>query len=245
MQDQNLAATDSTTSEAAVSAKRKPSDDEILERIYRAIVQQRLAPGAKLGEESLCEVFGVSRTRIRRVLLSLSNRRVVELFPNRGAFVARPSAQEARHVFEARRAIELPIVRRAAERADRADIRRLLNHIEQERRAQSGGDRETAIALSGGFHLLLAEIAGNLVLAEFLANLVSRSSLIIGLYGVGGAPNCSYGEHEEVATALANSDVEQACTLIEEHLRHTERGLRLSDEAPGDADFRRVFAEIG
>lgn len=244
MQDRSLAHDDSAAAESGISAKRKLGDDEILERIYRAIVQQRLAPGTKLGEESLCEVFGVSRTRIRRVLLSLSNRQVVELVPNRGAFVARPSAKEARHIFEARRAIELPIMRRAAERASPSDVRRLLAHISQERSAQSAGDRETAIALSGDFHLLLAEIAGNLVLAEFLANLVSRSSLIIGLYGVGGAPDCSYGEHEEVAAALADGDAERACALMDQHLRHTERGLRLSDEAPAEADFSRIFAEI-
>ena len=54
--------------------------------------------------------FGVSRTRIRPVLVRLANEQVVTLTPNRGAAIAQPTAQEAREVFEARRLIEPRLV---------------------------------------------------------------------------------------------------------------------------------------
>lgn len=59
--------------------------ETIVERIFAAVVEQRLPPGTKLSESALCEAFGVGRMRIRRSLLLLSSREVVELLPNRGA----------------------------------------------------------------------------------------------------------------------------------------------------------------
>ncbi len=217
------------------------SDDDILGILYRAILEQSLTPGTKLGEEALCEIFDVSRARIRRVLLSLANREVVELHPNRGAFVARPSPREARHVFEGRRAIETTIVRRAAERIGEKDVMRLRSHLDQEEKARRKGDRRAAVKLSGDFHLLLAAIAGNGVLERFLANLVSRTSLIIALYGTGAAINCAVGEHREIVDALAARDGERAAALTEAHLLHIEAALRLGDDSPSEPDLKSIL----
>jgi len=79
-----------------------PTEATIVERIYEAVIDQRLSPGTKLPEGALCEAFGVGRMHIRRALLVLANREVVELKTNRGAFVAQPTAKQARDVFEAR-----------------------------------------------------------------------------------------------------------------------------------------------
>ena len=83
------------------TAERDPkaeelAEEEIVERIFEAVIDQRLPPGMKLSEAALCEAFGVGRMRIRQSLLLLSSREVVELQPNRGAFVASPSAEQAR-----------------------------------------------------------------------------------------------------------------------------------------------------
>jgi DNA-binding transcriptional regulator YhcF (GntR family) len=101
-------------------AIRQPlSDAVVVERIVAAVMEQKLPPGAKLAENSLCEEFDCSRGQIRRILVVLSDRGVVTLHMNRGAFVSSPKADEARDVFEARRAVERTIVLSAAARADR------------------------------------------------------------------------------------------------------------------------------
>ncbi len=69
------------------------AEEDIVERIFEAVVEQRLPPGTKLSESALCDAFGVGRMRIRRSLLLLSSREVVELHANRGAFVASPTAK--------------------------------------------------------------------------------------------------------------------------------------------------------
>lgn len=48
--------------------ERENTQDEIYEKIYVAILEHRLHPGTKLGEERLAEIFGASRARIREVL---------------------------------------------------------------------------------------------------------------------------------------------------------------------------------
>ncbi len=100
---------------AVAAATKLPMDGNgaegrVYDQIHKAIVERRLEPGTKLGEEALREIYGVSRAQIRSVLVDLSHAKVVELRPNRGAYVAQPSVREARHVFEARRAIEAAIV---------------------------------------------------------------------------------------------------------------------------------------
>src|SRR2546428_10634168 len=82
----------------------------VFDRIHRAILEQRLPPGTKLGEESLSSLFDVSRARVRRILLRLAHDKSVELRPNRGAYVAQPSAQDPREVFTPPRIVEAHIV---------------------------------------------------------------------------------------------------------------------------------------
>ena len=133
---------------AAPDDLRQPlSDGAIFDRIVAAVMEQKLAGGAKLPEAALCEAFDCSRSQIRRVLVVLAERGVVTLHPNRGAFVANPSADEARDVFEARRAIERSIVLSAASRIER---RRALRAPRQRpRRRPAPKPRATAASRSG------------------------------------------------------------------------------------------------
>ena len=222
--------------------RRQPhSDAAIVDRIVAAVMEQKLAAGAKLPEAPLCEAFDCNRSQIRRVLIVLAERGVVTLHPNRGAFVARPDAEEARNVFEARRAVERSIVIAAAARHDEAAIAQLRDTAREGGEAEARGDRSESIRLSGVFHLRIAEAGGNAVLSKFLEDLVARTSLIIGLYGSRVARSCSEEEHEALVAALETGDRERAALLMERHLAHVERLLDIRDAGPTAADIRSVF----
>ncbi len=218
-------------------------DQFVYERIHQAIIEQRLPPGTKLAEEPLSSLFGVSRARIRRVLLRLSHSKAVELRPNRGAYVAQPTTQEAREVFTARRVIEAHLVACVANDLTPQQRQRLERHVALEHAAHERGDRGAAIRLSGEFHVLLAQIAGNEVLTRFLRELVSRTSLIIALYGGPGLSYCAYDEHQALLTEIAAGRVQEAVDLMTRHLERIEARLDL-DRIPGTSvDLREVFAE--
>ena len=218
-----------------------PSDAAIFDRIVAAVMEQRLAAGAKLPEAALCEAFDCSRSQIRRVLVVLAERGVVALHPNRGAFVAKPSADEARDVFEARRAIERSIVLTAAGRIDANALSELRANARAGGVAETAGDCNESIRLSGQFHLRLAEVAGNALLTRFLEDLVTRTSLIIGLYGSRSARSCSEFEHDAVIDALARRDGPGAAAVMEHHLKHIESALDIRDGAEAPVDVRRLF----
>jgi DNA-binding GntR family transcriptional regulator len=218
------------------------SDAAIVERVVRAVMEQRLTAGAKLPEAPLCEAFDCSRTQIRRVLIVLAERGVVTLHPNRGAFIASPDAEEARNVFEARLAIERSIALAAAGRMDSAALDRLRENARAGGAAEARGDRSESIRLSGHFHLRLAETAGNAVLMKFLEELVARTSLIIGLYGSPTRRACLEDDHAALVEALGDRDGPRAAELMDKHLRHIESLLDIHDAVETPADIRRVFA---
>ncbi|WP_127902329.1 GntR family transcriptional regulator [Solirhodobacter olei] len=204
------------------------TEGEIVERLFEAVMERRLPPGTKLSESALCEAFGVGRMRIRRCLLLLASRDVVELRSNRGAFVASPTADQAREVFEARLAIEPAIARMVTSRATAAQIAALEEHIHDEVRAQQTGSRHEAIRLSGQFHVRLAEAAGNGILVKTMKELVTLTSLILGIYGASGTTPCRDHDHVSLIDAIRGGDGDKAALIMREHLADIEASTDLS-----------------
>jgi DNA-binding GntR family transcriptional regulator len=213
---------------------------EVYERIWNAILDHSLPPATRLVEERLCEIFGLGRTRLRQVLQRLAHERVVTLMPNRGATVAKPSVREAREVFAARRVIEAGTVAGFIESATRADCQRLAEHLEREQAAWRDRDRRAMIILSGEFHLAIAEIAGNRILAEMLRDLISRSSLIIAVYRLPGTASCPPHEHRLLVDALKHRE-KSAVDLMLQHLDHVAEELRLEEASGQRVDLRSVL----
>lgn len=223
-----------------VRAEREKTVDEIYERIYAAILEHRLHPGTKLGEEKMADIFGVSRARIREVLARLAHEQIVELFPQRGAYVAKPTTEQARDVFEARRLIEPAVLRRLVDTLTTEKIQRLRQHIELEADARRRGDKRAVIRLSGEFHTLLAELAGNSALARSMRELCMLTCLTIFLYDAPTAQSCRDDEHQMIIDAVAKKDRGRAEKIMLEHLDHIEGSLQL-DESNGEADLEAIF----
>jgi len=218
-------------------------DDVVYAHIFDAILEQRLAPGTKLSEEALGEIFGVSRTIIRRALSRLAHEGVVLLRPNRGAVVASPGAEEARQIFYVRRMIERAITELACKNAKPEQIAALRQMVIDERDCFSRGDRGMGIRLSGEFHLKLAEAAGNQTLLGFLRSLISQTSLIIALYESSSRAHCSDAEHDQVIDAIEAGNVEVAVDLMMRHMDSVDAKLNLDGETASD-DLHAVFSHL-
>lgn len=229
------------------------TDNEMYERMVSAILDHRLLPGTKLGEDKLATAFGVSRTRIRPVLVRLASEQVVTLTPNRGASVAQPTVQEAREVFEVRRMIEPTLVELFIAGAAQLDIDRLTVCIVEEEAARAEGDLHRAIRLSGDFHLHIAQAAGHQTLGRILREMVSRTSLILMTYSpspqemreAGEAGNeaslCGCREHRALLDAIRLRDPREAARLMREHLGRLESQLRFAAPAAPVPDLSRLF----
>lgn len=211
-------------------------------RVMTAIVEHRLPPGTRLGEERLARAFGVSRTLIRQVIERLSHEGVVTVQSRRGAVVASPSIEQAREVFAARRLIEPDLVRRAISRATPADVQRLRAHAALEAGAREARDRRALVRLSGEFHQLIADMAGNRYLAKVLRELEVLTSLVILLYDGPHMSACPHHEHEALVDAIEAGDAARAVSLMAEHLDHVERSLDFGGQPGHEVDFDAIFA---
>lgn len=256
-------------SDQKTQAGTPPSDEEIHQRFIEAIIDQRLLPGTKLVEDKLGQAFGVSRTRVRQVLIRLAQEQVVTLEPNKGASVAQPSIEDAREVFEARALVEAVLVGRFIERATPADLQALEECIEAEEEARREGDHATALRLSGRFHLMIAEVSGHQTFARMLAMLISRTSLILMSYAplarserqaLAAVPArwvdaCRCNAHRGVLTALREArrpragmaDVAtwltEAQQRMREHLGDMEAGLCFNLPDAPQADVVDLFSQ--
>lgn len=224
-------------SESPVAASTPPAVDrlasieEIAQDLTTAIVEKRLPPGTWLREEALGRVYGVSRTKIRAALLTLSKEKLIEMIPDKGAFVSKPSVQEAREVFGIRRLLESEVVRLLTAKAKPKDYQALEQHVRAERAALRTSPHGTVREkLLGDFHVALAEATGNHTLAELVRELVARSSLIAMLYHSSNDSHCSHDEHAGFLRLCRSGDTEAAVASMTEHLTRIEASLQLSPD---------------
>ncbi|GKT22168.1 GntR family transcriptional regulator [Acidovorax sp. SUPP3334] len=204
----------------------------IVSHLTRAIVDHRLLPGAKLAEQKLADHFGVSRTLVRQALFQLSQKRLVRLAPARGAFVAAPSADEARQVFAVRRMLEAEMTRAFVREVTPARIRALREHVAREKAAVDEADMQGRTELLGDFHVRMAELMDNQVLAQMLGELISRCALITLMYQSADEAAHSHDEHAEIVKALAARDEERAVRLMDAHLLHVQASLAFDRKLP-------------
>ncbi|TFY98509.1 GntR family transcriptional regulator [Ramlibacter rhizophilus] len=211
-----------------------PADIEarIYASVFEGVMSQRLAPGTKLPEARLCELFGVSRAVVRKVLQRLAHDHIVQLRPHRGAIVAVPTRAETQQIFEARRALEAAIVRLVAERATPADLQGLREQLRQEHAQMHRHDQPAWARLASAYHLRLAELSGNPILRRYLTETVSRCSLLVATHQPPGNAACEHEEHERIVDCIARGDADAAVQLMEQHLLALEHHLLLDRPTP-------------
>lgn len=189
----------------------------IYNALWHAIIEQALQPGAKLPEDAIGEKFGASRTIVRAALGRLAAEGLVELRRNRGAAVATPSWNEARDVFDVRIGLERLVVARLTGSLTRDQLKALKAHVDAEEEAQ-GSNMPLQIRLATAFHIKLAEMTGNPVLARYVSEVASRCGLILALYNRPHSPECAVSEHRALIAALASGDTARATALMDHHL---------------------------
>jgi DNA-binding GntR family transcriptional regulator len=206
----------------------------IVDALTKAIVEHRLHPGTKLAEQKVATHFGVSRTLVRQALFQLSQNRLIRLEPARGAFVATPSVTEARQVFAVRRMLEAEMTRAFIREVTPSKIKALKQHVAREKSAVDRSDISGRTELLGDFHVRMAELMGNDVLAQLLGDLISRCSLITLMYQSTTAAEHSNEEHARIVRALAAKDEVLAVRLMGEHLQHVEENLTFDRKVPSN-----------
>ena len=225
----------------AMTEAKPVTADQIADQLTEAVHEHRLQPGAKLREDEVCEIFGVSRTIVRQALRSLEFAGLLTIEKNRGAFVSKPTLKEAHEVFQARALLEPTTARAAAERARDADIEILERHIEAEHAALAQDEAGLALKLSGDFHLEIARIADQHTIEQFLRQLISRSSLVIALYWRRRNALCESNAHHALVDAFRKHDGSIAEELMKGHLLDIYSQLDLREYDEGSSSLKEAL----
>ena len=195
-------------------------------------------PGTKLSEQKIGDIFNVSRTVVRQAFNQLNRDRLLVLEPARGAFVAMPTVDEAKHVFEVRNILETAVTRQLCAVITNAQIKELRYHLQLEREAVANAEVSGRTRLLADFHLVLARMLGNQVLAEMLSELLIRSSLIALMYQSPHSAEASLSEHIAIVDAFEKRDAKEALRLMSKHLESVRYNLQLD---PHSLDLAQIL----
>jgi len=182
------------------------------------------AEGGFISEQEIAERIGVSRTPVREALLQLAAEELVQLVPNRGAYIAPLTGRDLRDLVELRGVLE----RFAAEQvlsAGSVPWRAMQQVLDQQARCDTPAEAKEFIELDAHFHALLVEAAGNAMLSRTYATLRARQvrAGLVALRRSGTRHAEVIREHEAIVTALANGEVEAALAAIDHHHTQTLR----------------------
>ncbi len=198
---------------------------QIAQQVVESILAQKLAPGERLGEQDLADLFRVSRTLVREALMQLQARGFVEVRPRAaGTWWSRRWTMRATPSL-ARRIIESGILAEAGLPLQQAVVRRLRSHIDEERQAIDGADAATRAFLLADFHVCLADAMGHRSLCGILRDLTARTTLAASLYQSQHDASQSCAEHAAIVEALEAGDAALARERILAHIGHVEDAL--------------------
>lgn len=201
----------------------------VYDSLRKAIIEQALKPGVKLPEDSIGETFSVSRTTVRNALVRLDAEGLVDLQPNRGASVAVPTIEEAHDIFEMRQCLEREVITRLLKMNAKPIVKALKAHLAEEKK-YIDVDTTRSIRLAGEFHILLAELTGSQILANYVNEIVSRCSLILARFAQAHSAKCGLDEHTEIITAIEAGDAERAIAQMHHHLHGVQDRALLNPE---------------
>jgi DNA-binding GntR family transcriptional regulator len=216
-------------------------EDEIYSDIVAAISEQRLPPGTQLKEDELNAIYGVGRTAIRAVLSRLAHDEIAVRISNRGAFVAKPTAEEAREVFSARRLIEGSLVKQLANQMDKKLGKTLRSQIEREAGARMANDFTDVLRESGNFHMVLARAAGINIIYGYLNELLTKTALISILYQRRNSAECELDEHRRLADSIIAGHADEAEKLMIAHLDGILARMDLSASREPQSNLHNVL----
>jgi DNA-binding GntR family transcriptional regulator len=204
---------------------------EIATLLNKAILDHRLMPGTKLGERELSELFNVSRIVIRQALARLSEEGLVVIERNRGAFVVKPSLQDALDIYEAASILEQGAIAQLSHRLSSAGRATLRQHVHMQRKAVEARNQAMADILGQQFHMLLIKLSQNKVIVDIYEQLTRKILLIRALYRAEFDYEHMLDDHEKLVDLIEKGRVKRTQDFLHNHNVLVSKSYVLEEKA--------------
>ncbi|WP_165763278.1 MULTISPECIES: GntR family transcriptional regulator [unclassified Nocardioides] len=202
-------------------AQQPPLRDQVRLRLEALIIDGTYDAGAHLVETDIAARLGVSRGPIREALYHLSLHGWVDLRPRQGAFVHRPSVDEAQQFFHVRELLECDAAFLAAQHSDPLVIDEMRREIKAARASLKAGAQRELVESNASFHRLVYELADNLILKDLTSQLTKKLSWYFWPMAM-ERPREAWNEHEALVNAFEAGDAHQAMEIMRAHVRATQ-----------------------
>lgn len=216
-----------TDYDAPIGSKKKSSlRGQVFQKIRNDILSGKYQQKEELIESTLGARLGVSRTPVREALRQLELEGLVEIIPNKGAFVTGITPKDIRDIYSIRAKLEGLCARWAAqsvteELLERMEETAFLSEYHAERLHY-----EQVFELDGRFHEMLYEASGSRILAHTLSDYhqyvqkVRRASVADRIR----SQKCNE-EHHKILDAIRQGDENRAEEVATQHILNTIENL--------------------
>lgn len=220
------------------SVQKKNMEELVYKEIKLSIYNRFIRPGSQLVEEAIANRLRVSRTPVRGAIKRLEHEGYVQLIPNRGAFVIKPTAEEMKDAYSVRLLLEKQSAGLAAVRIGKEEIESLYKLIDEEKQIFDPLDTDSYYKMNDSFHAIIARASQNKLLFEYVEDIVSRTTIYVVLFDPLDKLkiNPSIEEHTAIVKALESGNSLKAEQAMENHLLSVIDGLKLEDSG-SDEDF--------
>jgi len=193
-------------------------------KLRAGILDGSMPPGSRLTEQLACGQYGVSRTPVREALRILEAEGLVEIVPNRGAFVVGLSGGDISDLFELRRLYEAQAVRWAVSRIEDAEMEELEESFEFMEFYTKKGDSRRMKELNARFHKCIYEAAHSRVIRDALN---SYQSYLLESGLTHSYQKDQLGEileeHRRIFAAFKSQNPEMGALAMDEHIRNAAK----------------------
>ena len=195
---------------------------DLTSRLRKDILMNKYTIGHKLTEQRICEEYSVSRTPVREALKQLEMEGLIEIIPNRGAFVIGFTQRDIADIFELRKVYEIQAVKWAIERITDYELDALEETFEFMEFYTQKNDLEKMLNINTNFHQLIYIASQN----RTLHNILSSYQIYIKHTTRGREFRKDYlptvlEEHREIFNAFKNKDVEAGIKAIDAHMTNS------------------------
>ena len=210
---------------------KKSMEQLAYEKLKDAILRRMLAPGTQLVESTVSEKLNSSRTPIRNAIKRLASEGLINLIPNKGAFVIQPSKEEIIQAFDIRAELESTALKFAFDKITEKDIEELKSIAGKEASAVKENDHKGYHVMNKAFHMFFARKSGNIFLIDFMEKIIDRINVYLQLYDefykVKLAEYEGITDHSEIISLLQKKDMKNIDKQLKSHIEKSLSSLQI------------------
>lgn len=192
------------------------SVQDVYDYVQEKIINKIYFPGNRITEEELANELNTSRTTVRSAISKLHNDGFIEIIPNKGSYVSKPTVQDMYHVYEIRKILELEAIKRAIPRIDAENIANMEKCIEEQIAIDEDFHMSRYVDINRRFHWEIIKAADNVYLEKFLSELFNKVAIFLVFYDRSVSNAGSIKTHRDILNAIKAGDEAAARKAIEE-----------------------------